>query len=44
MEASFLKDELVQRVQRDIKSDIENSLKKKIDWRNKAFQLRSTKV
>ena len=44
IQANFLKDELIERVQRDIKSDIENTIKKKIDWRNKAFYYRSNSI
>jgi hypothetical protein len=44
IQANFLKDELIERVQRDIKSDIESTIKKKIDWRNKAFNYRSNSI
>lgn len=44
IQANFLKDELIERVQRDIKSDIEKTIKKKIDWRNKAFNCRSHSI
>lgn len=44
IQGNFLKDEIIERVQRDIKMDIQKSMERKIDWRNKAFLYRSNSI